>query len=785
MSDILKAARRLANDGFSIIWLKERSKAPVGHNWTEQPTQSPDELEDGYRDRYNAGARLGKPSKVGDHYLCAVDIDIRDPAYEDEALAQAEKLLGTKLLRFPTVISGSGKGSRHLYALTETPYRSRKLWHSETKMIDDEGKKHWCAEIEFFGTGKQVVIPPSIHPDTGKAYRWKEPFDKDQLPTLDEDRLSALLDDDGDDNYSEEDAPPLGLTITEAREILETLKDWANDRGTWAQTGMALKHEFGDRAGWRLFDEWSKKGMGYDKTENLVQWRSFGRSHRGRPVTMRSLRKEANDRNIIEMLDEGTLLPDYAPAGITSKEAIEIFDEIDAEFSTDEDVRKHIIKKIPQHLLTIPGVLDKAVQHYNETCVQSQPQFAVQTALALGSVILGRRHKAKGIGVGNYTSLYLMIVGDTSSGKEFSRTFIRIVLGDAGMLRLMVTEGYASAPGLFSELFHRPRHIFIEDEIGMRRASNTKSPDPHAEAVGKKLTSIFGDLEGIVTPPTYSMRGKTKMVIEEERSLSVQRPAITTLAMTTPDVFYDNLSQAQIEDGFLNRILIVRSPLSKGLSLRQESKATPVELIEWMQDYGMTDDQWEAYDGEEDPLGLTLKESPTKVEPARVYDLTDEARAFERECEASFVKLFHQHKPLGLQNIFARSHEIMLRIALIVALSCRKKRIGREHVKWAYDYVHFYVLQMAEDAASRIGSSPLVRIAQEIFDLLSATGPKGLAQWEIAKKNHRFAKLSTREQEEVLARLTTNKNVREVHVKPAGRGRKPATRYIHPEYDRE
>jgi hypothetical protein len=36
-------------------------------------------------------------------------------------------------------------------------------------------KRHW--EIDLIGTGKQAVIPPSIHPATGLPYRWERELD--------------------------------------------------------------------------------------------------------------------------------------------------------------------------------------------------------------------------------------------------------------------------------------------------------------------------------------------------------------------------------------------------------------------------------------------------------------------------------------------------------------------------------------------------------------------------------------------------------------------------------
>jgi hypothetical protein len=50
--------------------------------------------------------------------------------------------------------------------------------HDE-KLGREVKKRHW--EIELFGTGKQVAMPPSIHPDTGLPYRWDQPFNLEEL----------------------------------------------------------------------------------------------------------------------------------------------------------------------------------------------------------------------------------------------------------------------------------------------------------------------------------------------------------------------------------------------------------------------------------------------------------------------------------------------------------------------------------------------------------------------------------------------------------------------------
>lgn len=159
---MLDEAIRLAECGFSVIWLKPRSKAPREAKWSTLPTLTVEELEETYQKGFNAGVRLGKHSKIGKKYLHAVDMDIRDENYTEIAKKIVKRTFELDLDDYPTVLSGSGGDSRHFYLLLDEPVASTKLWHSDEKMVDDEGKEHWCAEVELFGTGKQVVLPLSL-----------------------------------------------------------------------------------------------------------------------------------------------------------------------------------------------------------------------------------------------------------------------------------------------------------------------------------------------------------------------------------------------------------------------------------------------------------------------------------------------------------------------------------------------------------------------------------------------------------------------------------------------
>jgi len=295
----------LVQAGMALHWLRPRSKAPVADAWTAAPVYSVAELADSARPGANVGVRLGEPSRVAEHYLHVIDLDIRGAAAADEARA-ALRAFVPEYAVLPFVISGSGGESRHFYFLTERPFRSRKLAHGAAKFTGPDGKQHWAWEIELFGTGKQVVLPPSVHPDTGIAYRWGREIDFEELdmgvgPFIPESRVAAWApksapapDDDDDGLTTLVRAKPMGLTRAEIDSCLAALPaaDYCEDRDGWLTVGMALHHEFeGSAAGLAVWNAFSARSKKYDAKDQARVWKSFESSKR--PTRMATLIKAA------------------------------------------------------------------------------------------------------------------------------------------------------------------------------------------------------------------------------------------------------------------------------------------------------------------------------------------------------------------------------------------------------------------------------------------------------------------------------------------------------------
>ena len=205
----------------------------------------------------------------------------------------------------PFVISGSGGDSRHFWLAADRPFASRKLAHSADKMTGADGKEHWVWEVELFGTGKQVAMPPSIHPDTGKPYVWGRALELDLLdvglgPLIAADRVAAWAPEagppvDDDDGFEAQvRANPSALSAKEIADILAALPlaDYCDDRDGWLTVGAALHHEFeGSAAGLKVSNDFIGSRPSSTRGTQARVWKSFGDSRR--PTRMATLKKAA------------------------------------------------------------------------------------------------------------------------------------------------------------------------------------------------------------------------------------------------------------------------------------------------------------------------------------------------------------------------------------------------------------------------------------------------------------------------------------------------------------
>lgn len=376
---MLREIEPFARAGFAIHWLHPKSKRPIGNDWASKPVKTVEQLRQSYSEGKNVGVRLGKWSKVGSDFLLVIDVDIRKPELAKEAFAELKRLF-PEYTSYPSVISGSGGASRHFYILTSKEFPSKQLAHSaQQSLVWDEKQqkdvKKWDWEIELFGTGKQVAMPPSIHPNTGKPYVWERPFDLDDIdlglgPFVEAEYIASLID------YDEEreNAPvnpeaiePLGLTPDQVREMLSKIPNEDFDYEEWLNVMASVQHEAQGhplsirKQFYEVFREWSAQSPKHDDDTTKAKYKSFKNSPNRRQRTMRSIQAQVREIELdLEMED----LEEFDDLGPEEDEDESDFDDVlggDPDKPSKREIR--LRKAEVEHAL---GHVPKRVQRLNK-----------------------------------------------------------------------------------------------------------------------------------------------------------------------------------------------------------------------------------------------------------------------------------------------------------------------------------------------------------------------------------------------------------------------------------
>lgn len=284
------------NHGWVLCPIAPGGKAPKGQDAVKWQTR-----EKGITDPTRALGLIGAGLCHAWSGTCALDIDEIDVARDYLA---AEGIDLDALIGAPDsvqIVSGKVGRAKLLYALPDplpskqlAPYQ--KLSAKTNKMQTYHGFELRCANSD--GQTVQDVLPPTMHPETGREYRWV--FGDDLIghwkaPPLLPEALKALWIKSAQAASPSPAAGPQAPVGAEASEISALLagKDPDCDYQEWIRIGAAVHHETkGSDTGFRIWDAWSAKGSKYKSSHDLIgHWRSF-RSDAVNAVTLGGLRAE-------------------------------------------------------------------------------------------------------------------------------------------------------------------------------------------------------------------------------------------------------------------------------------------------------------------------------------------------------------------------------------------------------------------------------------------------------------------------------------------------------------
>lgn len=662
--------------------------------------------------------------------LVCVDIDPRNGGFETMQLLEADNgALTSDVLQFT-----GGGGEHRIFLAQEVANLPGKLGPG----VDLKSDGYFCAH-------------PSVHPN-GRRYEWEASSDPTDgvVPSMLPSWVRDLARGAQASAWSaavagqKQAQRPIGVTPEQKQELARALAAIPSDaRETWLQVGMALQSTGDDQWAFSAWDAWSQASSKYDALDQTRVWRSFaGRGLDG--ITYRTVFELAKQAGVVVQPLPAMTQP--VPVQTVRVAPVPCKDET------------------PAAALTPPGIMGAVTDWVNATARKPQPAFAVQTAIAFVSTVLGRRFVTD---QRNWPSLYLLNIGHSASGKEHAKKAVEDLLDACGMGHLIGPASYTSSSGLLSALHAQPSHITVIDEFGKELEQASIKNNARAQGTMKQLIETWGRCDGVLRPQGYSTFGMSAADKQDINDRVVRNPALTLLGMTTPDSFFDTIGSAAARDGFLNRFLIVESDIGPQTSRMVKKRDVPEEVVAWAQSMAGTSD---ALVDPTSAASANLQPSPVEV-----Y-LSSAAMELFTRFEAECIDLMKQHAATGLMEMFGRTNEIAMRLAMAVACGCHMATpmtVQGPHAAWAIQYVRFHTLRAVERLKTSVADSSFEAAKQQVLNLLKKHGERGMTVPEINRASLRFRGMNQRQQIELLNSLAFVGQAAMVEFPPpSGRGKK-------------
>ena len=749
--------------GWYLVTIPAGSKGPTSFGWQqpEKALSDPDAARLYYEQNPNHNVGL----LHGASGTCAVDIDHVENTkliFEELGIDFSELMQSA-----PQIIGRENRGKLIFKAPPDL------ITHKISWPVEGDPRKTEVV-FELRAGSVQDVLPPSIHPDTGRPYEWAGRSIWDGLPELppqlltlwqEWDKFRPQLQDICPWKKKAEFQPPRKPRPKgDGTSVIDAFNDSHDMHSLLVQYGY--KQTARDRylspnstsklAGVKVFEDGRAyshhasdpfdSAHSFDAFELWCQYEHMGN------VT-KAVKDAAQILNVTQ-----------DPNHEYDREAIDHGAKVAENIMSKTEVKKAPLDNVPDHLLSVPGVLQDVVNYYSITAIKPQPQFAVQAALAFGSVVMGRRWVTD---QRNFSSLYFLNIGETGSGKEHSKTVLERLLEEAGLEDLIGPAGYTSGAGVMSTLTKKPVHVSVIDELGrMLKAAAAKGMQHKADGI-TAIMEVFGRQDGTLRQQGYATNTMKSSEAEKLEKV-IKRPSLTLVGMSTPSEFLQAIGGGDVASGLLNRFLIVKSEI--GVQMSQDKRRSNISerLAKWSKEHA------HAQVGDLD-TGNAHDMPPHPIEVA----FTPEAKKLLRQYEEKLVDAIKKETGTGLEAMYNRSREIAMRLSLIVARSMGQEEIGPDAMQWSIDYVDYYAKQTIEMFRANMAEGPFQATCKAVFEKIERAGLAGLTESQITRKVGSFANLDRRKRADVLDALANDRGIEFRNLNEGVRGR-PRFAYFAP-----
>lgn len=483
MTIIKKEITRLHKLGYQVI--ETKGKRPIDFAWSRWSKLEQSDLSHISANPSGFGIVLGEASN-----LIAIDIDIDAP-----------DLIRAVLELAPTSIGKIGrKGITLFYAYSDFIKSS-----SIPGMLD------------ILASGRQTIMPPSLHPDTGVEYYTPKGFNKlpakEFLPSISEIAYKKII------------------ALFEGR-IAKT-KELQESNGRFKKIQSMLNAAAAKRSNPK---ETAKEVVEYDLKNHTPPWFLDNGPGDGRC------------KNKIEALKKAESM---AMGCVRFAEKNNVFNEQELILMSQQKAI-HTQAVGFKKLKPPTGELKKIFDLIKERTGQQDDNIVYMASMIVLSNIFSRNYLMQD-GSPYQTTLnnFFVFIFNTGGGKS---TLIDAMLEFAycdkkNNLGLNIIPKSGTLQSLYSSLKDNSHNMCVFDEMSTILEAVTNY---HTKSLGELITSCWDCAAKILIHPAYSLRARIEKEPETRENCSV-----TIVGATTQSKFEESANQSMMTSGFLNRFIII------------------------------------------------------------------------------------------------------------------------------------------------------------------------------------------------------------------------------------
>ncbi|WP_100960990.1 bifunctional DNA primase/polymerase [Bosea sp. FBZP-16] len=695
---------RIADLGYSVIPCRPGSKRPGDYkggswygrfDWSQYCDRAPTEYELRTWTRWpDAGLCVA----LGFNDVIAVDVDTDDDAMRSALSA---------VLPLSTVQKRGEKGFTAFYRGSRA-IQSRHFDIHKSRVVD------------LLAYGTQTVIPPTVHPDTQRPYVW--------------------LTDDTLENTHPHDLPQLPDDIADQiADALEPFGYFAPAHVTRVSDGLGggIWRDLNTQALTKL-DLWVPEldlpKLSRNRRGGYVAVPFWRPSHRGRPLHDRNPNLKISEQGIRDFHDgEKGYTPvdlvmsamgctfDFAANWLKQKIGVEEpgllglepwFPKRPEPVADNDDIAPAPAQPVdvaaPRSSVNpfppkSAGGLIEAISRWTLECGRRPvPEFAMMTAIAFAAGLYGRRFVGPtGVGL----NVYLVGLGASALGKGHPLKALRTIANDCNMLH-MVAAGVPTSDSAIERMLRKlPSQVLPLDEFGLLMQSvNGRNSSSWSQTVRRALLEVY-------SLSTDMWMGKQFSDPKRPDPEPLHCPTLTLMSVTTPTTFYDGLSEANLSDGFLNRMTVIHATEMPDRQEAEPIMTAPPSLVAAVK---------RAEEGARPSgfAGAAYRDPNQRPKMAAVPWASEEAK--QRWLWIEDWQIAQIEERSGHEGIVGRAAEQTQKFATLRALSRDGKaaRVTLDDVEWGYAIVQRSIDCLDRGIAEFMSGSEFEALTKAILSAL-------------------------------------------------------------------